>query len=394
LKDSNGNVAGLGHNGSTYFFSEYDMFSVINPNGTDTINFACKDIYAMYSGVPYPSIKVQDCQLIDRDDGKIILDWTKAPFLNQILLYGQFDMTGVQGDDNRNRLSLGALGNTGNASRSSSILWYAYNNPDPYPGDTLEAKWEMGNDYYLNATQTFYLYDSKNSTLRFLLDESNAKFYIHLIAGSNLTIGEGGGGIDYTLTFDGETNDGILTWMEDEDYFKFNDNVNIDTLTPSKVVFTDASKTLTSTGMGTSSQFIKGDGSLDSSIYLTIVTDADISTSADVLIAAPGITIDGGGVVPTTGSKGFVTIPYNGIIINWYMAADVSGSMVIDVKRSGTSIVGGGGNKPTLSAAQSGNAAVSGWTSTTITAGDILEFNLDSVSVITRINLVLKVKKT
>jgi hypothetical protein len=44
-------------------------------------------------------------------------------------------------------------------------------------------------------------------------------------------------------------------------------------LTASKVVFTDASKQLTSTGIGTSSQFIKGDGSLDSSTYLTAEAD-------------------------------------------------------------------------------------------------------------------------
>nr|MDD5551121.1 hypothetical protein [Candidatus Omnitrophota bacterium] len=46
-----------------------------------------------------------------------------------------------------------------------------------------------------------------------------------------------------------------------------------DTLTASKVVFTDVSKKLTSTGIGTSAQFIKGDGSLDGSIYLTTETD-------------------------------------------------------------------------------------------------------------------------
>lgn len=36
---------------------------------------------------------------------------------------------------------------------------------------------------------------------------------------SNLTIGIGAAGVDYALTFDGETNDGLITWMEDEDYF-------------------------------------------------------------------------------------------------------------------------------------------------------------------------------
>jgi hypothetical protein len=43
----------------------------------------------------------------------------------------------------------------------------------------------------------------------------------------NLTIGAGATGIDYILTFNGETNDGLITWMEDEDYFKFSDDIMI-----------------------------------------------------------------------------------------------------------------------------------------------------------------------
>jgi hypothetical protein len=53
----------------------------------------------------------------------------------------------------------------------------------------------------------------------------------------------------------------------------FYDGVKLDTATPSKVVFTDANKNLTNTGIGTSAQFIKGDGSLDSSAYLTAEAD-------------------------------------------------------------------------------------------------------------------------
>ena len=41
----------------------------------------------------------------------------------------------------------------------------------------------------------------------------------------NVTIGGGAAATDYSLTFNGETNDGILTWMEDEDYFQFEDDV-------------------------------------------------------------------------------------------------------------------------------------------------------------------------
>lgn len=39
-----------------------------------------------------------------------------------------------------------------------------------------------------------------------------------------LVIGKGSVGVDYQLKFDGETNDGVLTWMEDEDYLKFEDD--------------------------------------------------------------------------------------------------------------------------------------------------------------------------
>lgn len=110
-------------------------------------------------------------------------------------------------------------------------------------------------------------------------------------------------------------------------------------------------------------------------------------------IRAPGITIDGGGSPPSTGSKGYVTIPYTGTIANWYMAADASGSAVIDVKRGGASIVGSG-NKPTLSGDKAANASAASWTSNAIAAGDILEYNLDSATTITRVNLTLKVTVT
>ena len=47
-----------------------------------------------------------------------------------------------------------------------------------------------------------------------------------LSVGGSLTIGSGKAATDYTLTFDGETNDGVITWMEDEDYFKFGDDIS------------------------------------------------------------------------------------------------------------------------------------------------------------------------
>lgn len=43
--------------------------------------------------------------------------------------------------------------------------------------------------------------------------------------GTPFTIGDGEADIDYELKFDGETNDGSIYWMEDEDYFKVMDDV-------------------------------------------------------------------------------------------------------------------------------------------------------------------------
>jgi hypothetical protein len=45
------------------------------------------------------------------------------------------------------------------------------------------------------------------------------------LLGTAITIGDATAGTDIAVTFDGETADGLLTWMEDEDYFKFSDDI-------------------------------------------------------------------------------------------------------------------------------------------------------------------------
>ena len=44
------------------------------------------------------------------------------------------------------------------------------------------------------------------------------------LLGTAITIGDATSGTDIAVTFDGESNDGVLTWMEDEDYFQFSDD--------------------------------------------------------------------------------------------------------------------------------------------------------------------------
>ena len=111
-----------------------------------------------------------------------------------------------------------------------------------------------------------------------------------------------------------------------------------------------------------------------------------------------GITIDGAGSVITTGFKQYVVIPYNCIITDWYIIADVVGSIVIDVWKD-TSIPTvantiAGSEKPTLSSQQNNSDNVLTTWTTTVTAGDIIGFNVDSVSTITKATLVIKIRKT
>ena len=57
------------------------------------------------------------------------------------------------------------------------------------------------------------------------------------VLSANTTIGAGAAGVDYTLTFNGADNDGVITWAEDEDYFTFSDDVLMSTT--EKVQFHD-----------------------------------------------------------------------------------------------------------------------------------------------------------
>jgi hypothetical protein len=87
--------------------------------------------------------------------------------------------------------------------------------------------------------------------------------------GTSLTLGDGTAGTDITVTFDGESNDGVLKWMEDEDYFEFSDDILV--ASTEKLQFRDTALYINSSA----------DGQLD------IVADTEVQ------IAAPTIDING-----------------------------------------------------------------------------------------------------
>jgi hypothetical protein len=111
--------------------------------------------------------------------------------------------------------------------------------------------------------------------------------------------------------------------------------------------------------------------------------------------------IDGGGSAITTGEKGHLEVPFACTITQVTMLADQSGSIVVDIWKDtyanfpptdADSITASA--PPTLSSAQKAqDSTLTGWT-TSISAGDILAFNVDSCTTITRVTISLKVEKS
>lgn len=123
--------------------------------------------------------------------------------------------------------------------------------------------------------------------------------------------------------------------------------------------------------------------------------------SSDPITRGIYFTADGAGSVLTTGVKSYIYISVPCTITSSTLLADQSGSCVVDIWKAAyssfpplvaNSIVASA--PPTLSSAQkSQDTTLTGWT-TPINAGDVLAFNINSATSVTRINLALKVTVT
>ena len=116
-------------------------------------------------------------------------------------------------------------------------------------------------------------------------------------------------------------------------------------------------------------------------------------------IGSFGITIDGGGSVITTGIKGYSVLPYNAIITGWDIVGDVTGSCVIDVWKSSSGTIPTisntitGTEKPMLTAQQiNSNNNLTSWVNN-ISLGDVIAFNVESITTLTKVSLIIKVIK-
>ena len=96
------------------------------------------------------------------------------------------------------------------------------------------------------------------------------------LLGNTLTFGAATAGTDITITFDGETSDGVLKWMEDEDYFEFSDDILV--ATTEKLQFRDTA------------------------IYINSSTDGQLDLVADTEIQIAATTVDINGNVDVSGT--------------------------------------------------------------------------------------------
>ena len=125
------------------------------------------------------------------------------------------------------------------------------------------------------------------------------------INGSNsLVIGNGAAGVDYSLTFDGESNDGVITWKEDEDYFLFSDDILMNST--EKIQFGDTASFIQQSSDGTLR--IDGEAIIDLNASTRVDVSGDIKVGGEVQTANIGFTdgdnaiviVDGGGVTLST----------------------------------------------------------------------------------------------
>lgn len=167
-------------------------------------------------------------------------------------------------------------------------------------------------------------------------------------------------------------------------------------------------KTLTSPTLTTPALGTPASGTLTNCTGLPISTGVSgLGTGVATMLAsntAPTVSItfiiDGGGSAITTGIKGDLEIPFACTITQWTLLADQSGSIVVDIWKdtyanyppTGADTITASA-KPTISTATKGQSStLTGWT-TTISAGDTLRFNVDSITTIARVTLSLRVTK-
>ena len=129
------------------------------------------------------------------------------------------------------------------------------------------------------------------------------------------------------------------------------------------------------------------------------ISGTNLQMTANQRTTAVQFVIDGGGSAITSGTKGFIEVPFACTITAARLLADQPGSIVVDVWKdtyanyppADADSITGAAPLTIASAAKAEDATLTGWT-TSVSAGDILGFNVDSASTVTRVSVILVVR--
>lgn len=115
--------------------------------------------------------------------------------------------------------------------------------------------------------------------------------------------------------------------------------------------------------------------------------------------AAINYVIGNGRSVILTGSKGYLVVEFDCTIDSWMVVADQVGNISVDVLRANyadypaTVSLSGSGTPIHLSGTLKNQASPTDWDQTSLSAGDILEFTVDTVVTVQRVTVALGVTK-
>jgi len=129
------------------------------------------------------------------------------------------------------------------------------------------------------------------------------------------------------------------------------------------------------------------------------ITFHDGTTFASTQTDTIGIHVDNASQVLTTGKKGHKVLPYNCEVTEWRLTSRDSGGITWDVNWSDyagfptTTSVGGSGLPVIHPAGYTASDTSINWTKKTFNAGDVLEFEIDTVDTLTNCNLSLLIRR-
>jgi len=100
----------------------------------------------------------------------------------------------------------------------------------------------------------------------------------------SVTFGTGTAATDITLTFDAESADGVITWMEDEDYFKFSDEILMNGT--EKILFGDTATFIHQSSDGVMT--VDGEATIDLNASTAVLVSNDLKLNSDSAVLGFG----------------------------------------------------------------------------------------------------------